>query len=207
MKISKSQEKYERTESTVPKEIEIRANIIIPEEIISTMIIEGIPSVDTADPHFLQRMHQLNERVRRASDQSRSVVSIGTAPNSTGIVFVPLFNKDNQGAIPFTCLMTGEKPSLPIEERIRHDLAARAFLSTLLFFEGLRLMVAFGCGVRCPVRSMVWAQRAWALVEGDKLPTCCGRSKELIAFWEAGNKAREREVFRPSKWDFPRECV
>jgi hypothetical protein len=142
----------------------------------------------STDTQHQQRARRLNERVRIARDHNRTLVGLGTAPNSIAIVFVPLFNNDNQEAIPFACLMTGEQPLRPPEERLLYDLTARELLSTLLFFEGIRQIIATGCGVRCPVRSMEWAERAVARMKGDKLPTCCGRNKELIALWEAGNK-------------------
>jgi hypothetical protein len=121
----------------------------------------------------------------------------------------------HQEAIPFACIMTGEEPLQPPENRLIYDLenhlvydlAARKFLSTLLFYEGIRQIIGTGCGVRCPVRSMEWAERAFARIKGNKLPTCCGRSKELIALWEAGDKAKKLGLFKPHKWDRPHECM
>jgi hypothetical protein len=171
--------------------------------------IDSIVSTDTTNPRGQHVVLRLNERIRRAKDRNRTVICIETAPNRAEVVFVPLFDKDNQGAFPFPCLMTGERTISPTatEDEIRANLVARKALSTLLFYEGLRLKVLFGCGVRCPVRIMDWPERAWARINGDKPPPCCGRNKELIAFWEAGNKAKEQGLFQPSRWDYPHECA
>jgi hypothetical protein len=187
----------------VPK----RSLMIVPKYMSSTMIKEDIPPMDTADPQYQQKLQRLNEQIKRAIDQNRTLVAIKTEPNTTTVIFLPLFDKDKQGAIPFAYLMTGERPSQSKTELIQYDLTAREFLSPLLFFEGLRVMVATGSGVRCPVRSMEWAERALARMGGNKLPPCCGRNKELIAFWEAGNKAKESGLFLPHTWERPSECM
>jgi hypothetical protein len=178
--------------------------------------IEKLAPIYATDTRYQQKTRRINERVMKANAQNRSVVAFETRRNSTGIIFVPLFNKDNQGAIPFALVMIGEKtwfknirmpPHITENDPFVHDLAIRGSLSALLFFEGLRLMATTGCGVRCPIRSMEWAARADARKEGNKLPTCCGRNKEIIAFWEAGNKAKNMGLFSPHKWDRPHECM
>jgi hypothetical protein len=159
-----------------------------PKELVM-MTVRGPPFEFTEDAPLQQRVQKkLNERARLASDKNRTVVVLASPPNTISLVFVPFFDKDNQGATPFTCLTNSERPPRPPKERLIDNLILRESLSTLLFFEGLRQIFITGCGVRCPVRCMEWAERACARIDGNKLPTCCGRSKEIIAFWEAGNK-------------------
>jgi hypothetical protein len=150
----------------------------------------------------------LNDSERLANEQDRTVVVLAPSEDKTSISFVPYFDSSKQGVIPFACLSRAatEPANLPREKRILLDYALRRRLSTLLFFEGLRLMAATGSGVRCPVRSIEWGERFIARITGDNLPACCGRNKELVAFWEAGNKAKE-SGFSPHKWECPRECI
>ena len=109
--------------------------------------------------------------------------------------------------MPFTCVTTGTKPLLSLEERSVYERTLRESLETLLFFEGLRMMVATGYGVRCSVRCMEWAERALARIEGDRPPTCCGANLGIMAFWEAGNIAKEEGWFQPLSWECPYECL
>lgn len=183
-----------------------RINRKVKEMMIMTLE-ECIPLEYIEDPHLQQRVQKLNERIRLASEKNRSVVVLEAPPNTISPVFVPLLGKDGHGAIPFTCLTTGEPPPRSFEEYLRGYIVLRESLSTVLFFEGLRQIVTTGCGVRCPVRCMDWADRALAKKKGNKLPTCCGRTKEIIAFWEAGNKARELGLFLPHTWEPPSECM
>jgi hypothetical protein len=167
--------------------------------------------MENADSELQQIIQDINERLRVASAQNRTLVAISTSKikgeETFSMGFVPRIDKNNQEAIPFARPMICNDPPRPLEESFQAQIALRRALSALLFFEGLRRIAADGDGVRCPVRSIEWAEHMRARWEGNKLPACCGRNKELIAFWEAGKKAKDRGLFQTRKWEQPRECM
>jgi hypothetical protein len=178
----------------------------VPQELVGRTV-HSVQPADTTNAQQQQRLRGIDERVKLAREQDRSVVALSSPANTILIGFVPRFDKDNQAAMPFTCLMTGKKPHIAPQERDVYEVTLRESLSTLLFFEGLRMMISTGYGVRCPVRCMEWSGQAFARIEGTQLPSCCGRAKGIMAFWEAGNKAKKSGWFQHLRWESPYECM
>ena len=111
--------------------------------------IQGIAPMDTADPEEQQVEQMLNNYVRLASEQNRTLVKVAPPEDNTSIGFMPRVDKHNQGVSPFACISRAEnvRASIPPGMRLIDELGLRTVVSNLVFFEGLRIMAATGVRV------------------------------------------------------------
>lgn len=65
-------------------------------------------------------------------------------------------------------------------------------MHNLTVFESLRVQIALGEGIRCPLHHQC---------SGN----CCGRAGLMWSIYEAGEKAKEELGWHPLKWEKP-EC-
>jgi hypothetical protein len=174
-------------------------------------------------------IRELTAKHEEAQSRGKVPLAVTQAPGtSAGLAFVPQVDEGG-GTSPYVHLtldadcewlnaedipeFADQMRSIARWHRVNAVMARYGGLQALVFFEGVRTMVATGEGIQCPLRCKRSNKRIMANVEehtGLNLVSdseCCGAQDWLINLWKAGKRAEKELGVEFKRWVLPLECL